>query len=66
MEMGMPKTIHFRTRSRASRFVAIDRAHKGRLIAEGKTALAVHKKAEKIGIAYIMAFVPPKGKKYVF
>ena len=34
----MPKTIHFRTRSRTSRFVAIDRAHKGKLIAEGKTA----------------------------
>ena len=62
----MPKTIHFRTHSRTFRFVAIDRAHNGKVIAEGRTANIVYKKAEKTGIAYTMAFIPPEGKKYVF
>jgi len=62
----MPKTIHVRTHYRNSRFIAIDRADHGRVIAEGRTVMAVHKMAEKTGKAFTMAFVPPKGKKYVF
>lgn len=62
----MPKTIRMSTRSRAFRFIAIDRAHKGKVIAEGRTANSVYKKAEKTGIAFTMAFVPSEGKKYVF
>jgi hypothetical protein len=62
----MPYTTKQQTHFRGSRFIAVDRSNKGRVIAEGKSAITVAKKAGRTGKPFTMAFVPPAGKKCIF
>jgi len=62
----MPYTTKVQSRFRGSRFIAVDRADKGRIVAEGRSAQKVAMKAERTGKPFTMAFVPPAGKKYSY
>lgn len=65
-EKDMPFTAKVQSRFRNSRFIAVDRADKGRVVAEGRSAQKVAMKAERTGKPFTMAFVAPAGKKYIY
>lgn len=62
----MQKSIHISVRSVTSRYVALDLKDRTKVIAEGRTAVAVAKKARHTGRPFSMLFIPAKGQTYVF
>ena len=62
----MRKTINISVRSSESRYVALDLKKQDQVIAEGKTASGVAKKAQKTGRLFSMMFIPERGRTYVF
>jgi hypothetical protein len=62
----MKDAIKIKMRNVRSRFVALDLRDRTKVVAEGRTAEAVAKKAEKTGKPFSMLFVPAKGKRHIF
>lgn len=62
----MLRSINIAVRSGTSRYVALDLTDKAKVIAEGRTALAVARKARKTGRSFSMMFLPERGKTYVY
>ena len=59
-------TIRTHAKSARSRYIAVDKANREKVIAEGTTAKSVYEKAERSGRAFAMAYVPQSGKKYIY
>jgi len=53
-------------KSRRSRYVALDKADKRNVIAEGISASAVAAKAKRSGKHFSLLFVPPRGHTCVY
>jgi hypothetical protein len=62
----MTHSIKFNLRRGKSKFVALQATDKTKVVAEGQTAEAVARKAEKTGRPFSIMFVPAKGRNYVF
>ena len=63
----MPKgAVRIRVASPHSRFVALDIKRKNRVIAEGRTAESVCRKAQKSGKAFSVMYLPVPGKTYIY
>lgn len=62
----MQNTVNISVRSAKSRYVALDLKQQNKVIAEGRTAIAVADKARKTGRPFSMMFIPEHGKTYVF
>jgi len=62
----MTKTVSVSVHNKSSRYVALDLKEQGKVIAEGRTAVAVADAARKTGRLFSMMFIPEGGKAYVY
>ena len=62
----MSHAVCIKTHRKNSKFVALNPYKSGEVVAEGRSAMDVMKKAEKSGKHFSMMYIPPKGKKYIF